>query len=165
MSLQEILAPNLHRYSTQSGGRYLSTRLVSHNGITIAVALGKAAGGSLFFAYSILNAEDEDQAAKAKASTTEEADKLDSQCWFENVKVLQFPSEVRVVGEEAVPVYEIPAVDHSNRKVVRERTQKDKINAWLSSSLCLMDPEVTDFQVLSDGRCSTISYSAAFLQY
>ncbi|KAJ4316693.1 hypothetical protein N0V84_007741 [Fusarium piperis] len=152
MSHQEILAPNLNRYSAPSSGRYLSTRLVTHNGITIAVALGKAEGGSLFFAYSILNAEEEDQVTKAKASATEEADTLDSQCWFENVKVLQFPSEFRVVGEEAVPVYEIPAVDRSSRKAIRALSQKDKLNTWLSSSLCLMDPEVTDFQVLSNGR-------------
>ncbi|KAH7161676.1 hypothetical protein EDB81DRAFT_944310 [Dactylonectria macrodidyma] len=153
MSLQEILAPNLNRYIAQSNGRYLSTRLVTHNGITIAVALGKAEGGSLFFAYSILNAEEENQAAKEQASkTAAAADQLDSQCWFENVKLLQFPSEVRVIGEEAVPVYEIPAIDRSNRKVVRSLSQVDKLNTWLSSSLCLMDPEVSDFQVLSDGR-------------
>lgn len=152
MSLQEILAPNLNRYSAPSSSRYSSTRLVTHNGITIAVALGKDSGGSLFFAYSVLNAEEEDQAAKAKSSATEEADKLDSQCWFENVKILEFPSEVRVIGEEAIPVYEIPAVDRSNRKAVRERSQREGLNTWLSSSLCLMDPEVTDFQVLSDGR-------------
>ncbi|KAJ4307448.1 hypothetical protein N0V84_012725, partial [Fusarium piperis] len=42
--------------------------------------------------------------------------------------------------------------DRSNRKAIRALSQKDKLNAWLSSSLCLMDPEVTDFQVLSDGR-------------
>ncbi|KAM7219919.1 hypothetical protein V8F06_004774 [Rhypophila decipiens] len=154
--LQDILAPNLNRYAAQSKGRYISTRLVTHNGVTIAVALGKADGdpSSFFFDYSILNAEDETQAAKDKAKTTsaETADKLDSQCWFENVKTLQFPCEVRVVGEEAVPVYEIPAVDHSGRKVVRIPGQTEKLNTWFSSSLCLMDPDVSNFQVLSDGR-------------
>ncbi|CCT73221.1 uncharacterized protein FFUJ_10097 [Fusarium fujikuroi IMI 58289] len=142
MSLEDILSPNLNRYSPQSSSRYLSTRLVTHNGTTIAVALGKAGDGSLFFAYSILNAEEEDQAKKeseAKPSAAGEADKLDSQCWFDNAKILQFSSEVRVIGEESVPVYQIPA-------------EKQKLNEWLSSSLCLMDPEVVDFQVLSDGR-------------
>lgn len=152
MSLQDLLGPNLNRYTAQSKGRYLSTRLVTHNGVIIAFALGRAEGGSLFFDYSILNAEDGSQAAKDQAkSTAEAADKLDSQCWFENAKTLQFPSEVRVVGEEAVPVYEIPAVDRSNRKVIRAPDQKEKLNPWLSSSLCLMDPDVHDFQVLSDG--------------
>ena len=81
------------------------------------------------FEYPILNAEEENQAAKEQASTTAAAaDKLDSQCWFENVKTLQFPSEVRVIGEEAVPVYEIPAVDRSNRKVVRSPNQTEKLN-------------------------------------
>ncbi|KAH8729939.1 hypothetical protein BGZ61DRAFT_530066 [Ilyonectria robusta] len=153
MSLQEILAPNLNRYTAQPSGRYLSNRLVTHNGITIAIALGKAEGGSYFFAYSILNAEEESQATKEQATKTGAAvDKLDSQCWFENVKMLQFPSEVRVVGEEAIPVYEIPAVDRSNRKVVRSPDQTERLNTWLSSSLCLMDLDVSDFQVLSDGR-------------
>jgi hypothetical protein len=154
MSLQEILAPNLNRYTAQSDSSYLSTRLLTHNGVTIAFALGKTAGGSRFFDYSILNAEEERQATgeqqQKQAPTLSE--KLDSQCWFENVKTLQFPSEVRVVGEEAVPVYEIPGVDRSGRRVVRSPEQAGKLNTWLSSSLCLMDPDVVDFQVLSDGR-------------
>ncbi|KAJ4141752.1 hypothetical protein NW768_000969 [Fusarium equiseti] len=152
MSLEEILAPNLNRYTARAGGRYLSTRLVTHNGVTIAIALGKGDKDALFFGYSILNAEEADEAAKAKESASDEADKLDSQCWFENVKTLEFPSEVRVVGEEAVPVYEIPAVDYGGRKAVRALAEKSGLDPWLSSSLCLMNPQVTDFQVLSDGR-------------
>ncbi|KAF5620263.1 hypothetical protein F52700_11585 [Fusarium sp. NRRL 52700] len=159
MSLQEILSPNLNRYSAQSSSRYLSTRFVTHNGITIALALGRTGDNSLFFAYSILNAEEEDKSAneaKTKESATEEADKLDSQCWFNNVKILQFSCEVRVVGEEAVPVYKIPAIDVNKREVAPAKTEEEKknqkLNPWLSSSLCLMDPDVTDFQVLSDGR-------------
>ncbi|KAK2769529.1 hypothetical protein CKAH01_15148 [Colletotrichum kahawae] len=130
MSLQDILEPNLH-----------------------PIALGKAESDSFFFDYSILNAQDGAKTSEDQPSTkAADANKLDSQCWFDNAKRLQFPTEVRVVGEEAIPVYQIPAVDRSYRKVNRSQSQKQKLDQWLSSSLCLMNQKVLDFQVLSDGR-------------
>ncbi|KAH0425359.1 hypothetical protein CcaCcLH18_11015 [Colletotrichum camelliae] len=153
MSLQDILEPNLQRYTAQLEGRYVCTRLVTHNGVTIAIALGKTDSDSFFFDYSILNAQDGATTSEGQPSTkTADANKLDSQCWFDNAKRLQFPSEVRVVGEEAIPVYQIPAVDRSYRKVNRSQSQKQKLDQWLSSSLCLMNQKFLDFQVLSDGR-------------
>ncbi|KAI8316376.1 hypothetical protein K4K61_007280 [Colletotrichum sp. SAR11_59] len=153
MSLQGILEPNLQRYTAQLNGRYVCTRLVTHNGVTIAIALGKTQSNSFFFDYSILDLQDEATTSKSQSTTAAaDTDKLDSQCWSSNAKRLQFSSEVRVVGEEAIPVYQIPAVDRSYRKVIRSQSQKQKLDQWLSSSLCLMNQKVFDFQVLSDGR-------------
>ncbi|KAL3295215.1 Concanavalin A-like lectin/glucanases superfamily protein [Colletotrichum asianum] len=153
MSLQDILEPNLQRYTAQLNGRYVCTRLVTHNGVTIAIALGKTQSNSFFFDYSILDLQDEATTSKSQSTTAAaDTDKLDSQCWSSNAKRLQFSSEVRVVGEEAIPVYQIPAVDRSYRKVIRSQSQKQKLDQWLSSSLCLMNQKVFDFQVLSDGR-------------
>ncbi|KAH9234608.1 hypothetical protein K456DRAFT_1724175 [Colletotrichum gloeosporioides 23] len=130
MSLQDILEPNLQ-----------------------PIASGKTQSDSFFFAYSILNPQDGATNSKSQSTTTAaNTDKLDSQCWFSNAKRLQFSSEVRVVGEEAIPVYQIPAVDRSYRKVIRSQSQNQKLDQWLSSSLCLMNQKVFDFQVLSDGR-------------
>ncbi|KAJ0377245.1 hypothetical protein COL26b_004434 [Colletotrichum chrysophilum] len=153
MSLQDILEPNLQRYTAQLNGRYVCTRLVTHNGVTIAIALGKTQSNSFFFDYSILDLQDGATTSKGQSTTAAaDTDKLDSQCWSSSAKRLQFPSEVRVVGEEAIPVYQIPAVDRSYRKVIRSQSQKQKLDQWLSSSLCLMNQKVFDFQVLSDGR-------------
>ncbi|KAF4908664.1 hypothetical protein CGCVW01_v012188 [Colletotrichum viniferum] len=151
--LQDILAPNLQRYKAQLDGEYVSTRVVTHNGTTIAVALAKAKNGVLSFNYSILDTAAGSQMDKGQASSTAAVDeKCDSKCWFDNVKTLNFPSEVRVIGEEAVPVYQIPAVDPSNRKTVRSPAHGQKLDEWLSSSLCLIDQDVSDFQLLSDGH-------------
>lgn len=153
MSLQDILEPNLHRYIARLNGRYVCTRLLTHNGVTIAIALGKTESGSFFFGYSILNAQDRATTSESQpAKTAVDSDKLESQCWFNDAKRLQFSSEVRVVGEEAIPVHQIPAIDRSYQKVIRSQSQKPKLDQWLSSSLCLINQEVFDFQVLSDGR-------------
>ncbi|EQB44946.1 hypothetical protein CGLO_16241 [Colletotrichum gloeosporioides Cg-14] len=153
MALQDILAPNLCRYQAQLDGEYVSTRVITHNGTTVAVALAKAKNGVLSFNYSILDTTAGSQMDKEQASSTAAVgEKPDSKCWFDNVKTLNFPSEVRVIGEEAVPVYQIPAVDRSNRKTVRSPTHGQKLDEWLSSSLCLIDQDVLDFQLLSDGR-------------
>ncbi|KAI8168496.1 hypothetical protein KHU50_006169 [Colletotrichum sp. SAR 10_65] len=153
MSLQDILEPNLQRYTAQLDGRYVCTRLVTHNGVTIAIALGKTQSNSFFFDYSILDLQDGATTSKSQSTTAAaDTDKLDSQWWSSNAKRLQFSSEVRVVGEEAIPDYQIPAVDRSYRKVIRSQSQKQKLDQWLSSSLCLMNQKVFDFQVLSDGR-------------
>ncbi|KAI8290115.1 hypothetical protein K4K60_006862 [Colletotrichum sp. SAR11_57] len=153
MSLQDILEPNLQRYTAQLNGRYVCTRLVTHNGVTIAIALGKTQSNSFFFDYSILDLQDGATTSNGQSTTAAaDTDKLDSQCWSSNAKRLQFSSEVRAVGEEAIPVYQIPAVDRSYRKVIRSQSQKQKLDQWLSSSLCLMNQKVFDFQVLSDGR-------------
>ena len=156
MSLQETLAPNARQYVAGLSGKYLSTRLLTHNGVTIAFALGRAKESrNLFFDYSILNAADQDanepKIPDATGKPLDAADKLDSQFWFENVKSLGFSSEIRVVGEEAVPVYQIPALDRTNHSI-NPADQPEKLDLWLSTSLGLMDPEVTNFEVLSDGR-------------
>ncbi|KAG8525628.1 uncharacterized protein KY384_009272 [Bacidia gigantensis] len=159
MSLEALLAPNVHKYAAATNGKYLSTRLLTHNGVTIAFALGRTQGSSsreLFFVYSILNAADPDTNEPQvpggdKSKSSSGADKLDSQSWFENVRPLRFSTEIRVVGEEAVPVYQIPAVDRTNH-LVNVVHQPQKLDPWLSTSLSLMDEDVTNFEVFSDGR-------------
>ena len=156
MSLQETLAPNARQYVAGLSGKYLSTRLLTHNGVTIAFALGRTKESrDLFFDYSILNAVDQDgnepKIPDAKGKPLDAAEILDSQSWFENVKSLRFSSEIRVVGEEAVPVYQIPALDRTHHSI-NAAEQPEKTDLWLSTSLGLMDPEVSNFEVLSDGR-------------
>ncbi|KAL8852450.1 MAG: hypothetical protein Q9221_002680 [Calogaya cf. arnoldii] len=153
MSADESAVPNEHRYTGVKGSKYISTRLLNHNGITIAFALGRAKGKAKedeisFFDYSILNGEV--QGPNANVRNPAPTEKLDSQCWFENVRSLRFPTEVRSVGEEAVPVYQIPALDRTGRPVTQQET--NKLNLWLSTSLCLMDRTITNFEVVSDGR-------------
>jgi hypothetical protein len=155
MSLQDTLTPNEHKYIGSVKGKYLSSRLLTHNGITIAVALGKSAQtNELFFEYSVLNAADQEtpdaNTAPGKPNLSDAAEILDSQCWFENARPLRFSSEIRVVGEEAVPCFQIPAIDRTRRSVARDQTEK--LDPWLSTSLGLMDPDVTHFELLSDGR-------------
>jgi hypothetical protein len=101
-------SPNERHYVAKNGAKYLSTRLLTHNGATIAFALGKSSDntGSLFFDYSILNAASQEPKNKQE-KPADVAEKLDSQSWFDNAKSLRFPSEIRVVGEEAVPVYQV----------------------------------------------------------
>lgn len=160
--LADILKPNQNKYIARSEGQYLSSRLVTHNGTTIAIALGKMKRrekmkGSekleeveiMFFEYSILNAEDQDPVSPQDKSPAT-VEKLDSQCWFENVKPLLFPTEVRVIGEEAVPVYPIPSLDRTGHDV--DSRSLEKLDPWLSTSVCLMDKDVTNFEVLSDGK-------------
>ena len=156
-SLSEILAPNQNVYTARSGGSYITSRTVTHNGTTIAIALGKSADGkSRFFDYSILNAEEEeteksdDKSKKNKGSGPQADEELDSQSWFENAQRLVFANEVRVVGEEAVPAYQIPMVDQNNRKL--RPSEVGKRDPWRSTSLCLMNPDVSHFEVLSDGK-------------
>ncbi|KAL5591214.1 hypothetical protein FOVSG1_010103 [Fusarium oxysporum f. sp. vasinfectum] len=156
MSLDNILSANKACYTGQANGRYVSTRLVTHNGITIGIALRKAEGGSLFFDYSILNAEEESpsntntDAVQNKQKNATATEKLDSETWLEHVEPLHFSSEVRVVGQEVVPVYEIPSVDCAGQKTEPDRVEA--LDTWLSSSLCLMDKEILEFEALSDGR-------------
>ncbi|KAI8296803.1 hypothetical protein K4K56_000075 [Colletotrichum sp. SAR 10_98] len=128
---------------------------IDKNGFTVHMKTwnGKTQSNSFFFDYSILDLQDGATTSKSQSTTAAaDTDKLDSQCWSSNAKRLQFSSEVRVVGEDAIPVYQIPAVDRSYRKVIRSQSQKQKLDQWLSSSLCLMNQKVFDFQVLSDGR-------------
>ena len=144
MLLPDPLVPNKHQYSARSNGKYLSTRLLTHNGITVAFALGrKAQSQQLFFDYSVLN-------FAGQEPTSGPTEQLDSDCWFENVKPLLFASEVRVVGEEAVPVFKIPAWGLTGLAIGPE--QIAQIDPWASTSLGLMDTNVTNFEVLSDGR-------------
>lgn len=156
MSLQETLPPNARQYVAGLSGKYVSTRLLTHNGVTIAFALGRAKESrELFFDYSILNSTDQDanepKIPDVKGKPSDAAEILDSQSWFENLKSLRFSSEIRVVGEEAVPVYQIPPLDHTHRSI-NAADQPEKLDLWLSTSLGLMDPEVTNFEILSDGR-------------
>lgn len=162
MALQDIQNPNQNSYTARTGGRYIANRLVTHNGQTIAIALGRGVTGAFYFDYSILNSAADADRAKADAqpsksssspgppSATAETEKLDSQCWLENARTLTFSSEVRVVGEDAVPVYEIPAVDSTDAKVGADRPEQRDM--WKSTSLCLMDAAVKTFEVLSDGK-------------
>lgn len=162
MALQDTQNPNLNCYNPRNGGRYLATRLVTHNGVTVAIAMGRSEKRAPFFEYSILNPAADADRAKADAqppkpsaspglpSTTTEAEKLDSQCWLENAKTLIFSSEVRVVGEDAVPVYEIPAIDGNGAKVGADRHEMR--DPWTSTTLCLMDEAIASFEVLSDGK-------------
>lgn len=160
--LTEILKPNLQTYTATSDGRYRSTRHITHNGITIVIALGTVKRtqmsqdgekfqevDTLFFDYSILNGEDQDPGSQDKKSKPE-VEKLDAQCWLENVKTLDFPTEVRVVGEEAVPVYQIPPLDRTGHDA--QPGSPETVDAWFSTSVCLMDKDVTSFEVLSDGK-------------
>lgn len=144
--------PNQHKYTATSGGKYLSSRILTHAGTTIAFALGqKKSDNSLYFDYSILNAPSENESDEAKPS--ESVEKLDSQCWFEHAKSLLFPQELRVVGEAAVPTYEIPAIDKRGRRVsAASRDQYDKLDLWQSTTLSLMNKDVYNFQVFSDGK-------------
>ena len=156
MSLQETLAPNARQYVAGLSGKYVSTRLLIHNGVTIAFALGRAKESrEFFFDYSILNSTDQDanepKIPDVKGKPSDAAEILDSQSWFENLKSLHFSSEIRVVGEEAVPVYQIPPLDRTHSSI-NAADQPEKLDLWLSTSLGLMDPEVTNFEVLSDGR-------------
>src|SRR5262245_17639542 len=133
MAASEIINPNSRTYVAANRGKYVATRLLIHSGTTIAFALGKSNDGqSLFFDYSILNANDLN--SDSQGNTSGATEKLDSQCWFDDVKTLPFPSEVRVVGEEADPVYEIPTLDRTGRLADRDDTAK--LNSWLSTSLC-----------------------------
>jgi hypothetical protein len=147
--------PNERQYNARNFGKYLSTRMLTHTGITIAFALGretKDVSSNMFLDYSILNAAEESPTdeQKEKEKKKVDPDELDSQHWFENVKTLRFPSEIRVVGEEAVPVYELPPVDTAGAAVNPE--EEEKLDMWKSTTLCLMDPDVTSFNVLSDGK-------------
>ena len=145
--MSEILNPNERLYVAKNEGQYLSTRILNHGGTTIAFALGKK-DDRLFFDYSILNASDADSVEKD--TSVESTEKLDSECWFENPKQLLFPSEIRSVGEEADPVYKIRAVDHTGRHIGSDEV--DKLDVWSSTTLSLMDPAVSTFEVLSDGK-------------
>ena len=87
MSLQDILTPNQHQYVAGLNGKYLATRLLTHNGITIAFALGRAVRNQeLFFDYSVLNAADQEPASpdgnavQETVTSSETGEKLDSQC-------------------------------------------------------------------------------------
>jgi hypothetical protein len=42
MSLSDTLSSNKHQYSASKGDKYCSTRLLTHNGVTIAFALGRS---------------------------------------------------------------------------------------------------------------------------
>jgi hypothetical protein len=106
----------------------------------------------LYFHYSVLNdpeGELDQSVPKATSDDVPAPEKLDSQSWLENVRTLSFSSEVRVVGEEAVPVFQIPSVDRGRKAVVPGARNQ---NPWLSTSLGLMDPDVMNYEVLSDGR-------------
>ncbi|KAF9879435.1 hypothetical protein CkaCkLH20_02978 [Colletotrichum karsti] len=151
MTLHDILSPNRKIYESRTASSYLSSRLITHNGVTVAIALGRREDRSLFFDYSVLdmNAADADPASKAK-NKADLSDQLDSQCWLEQAKPLSFPSEVRVASEEAVPVYEIPGVDRTNSRVSVD--QPEKRCPWKSTTVNLMDRDVTHFEVLSNGR-------------
>ena len=93
------LDPNKLQYVAGLNGSYLATRLLNHNGITVAFALGRTAKTKqLFFDYPVLNTVDQEtpasgtNPAQEQAASSEKAKKLDSQCCFENVKTLRFLS-------------------------------------------------------------------------
>ncbi|KAF7534354.1 hypothetical protein G7054_g6291 [Neopestalotiopsis clavispora] len=155
MSLADIINLNQKVYRPLFNSKYLSSRVVIHNGTSIAIALGTSGNhGALFFHYSILHSEGQSESASQSGnqkSPNVATDMLDSQYWFENARVLPFPAEVRVVGEEAVPTYRIPALDRSGRPVGSDEAP-EKLDMWRSTSLCLTDRETINFEVLSDGR-------------
>ncbi|PWY97400.1 hypothetical protein BCV70DRAFT_67029 [Testicularia cyperi] len=150
--------PNSTFFAAPVEGKYTCSRLVTHNGQTIAFALRIDKDGSRpIFDYAYLDASNtqaSDAATSAKPSSkSPEQQKLrqiDSQCWSETALPLSFANELRVVGQEAVPVYKIPSIDKTGHFTTS--TDSEKLDSWLSTTACLTETSVTSFQVLSDGK-------------
>lgn len=138
------LDPNVHVYKPPPGDNYLASRMISHNGVILAVALRRSEQ-RLFFDYTVLNFE-----AAADASKSAE-ELLDSDYWLEKAKPIYFPRELRSVGAEAVPVFSVPPIDKAGYPV-KPLTQDDKLDLWRSSTLSLGEQSVEHFELLSDGR-------------
>jgi hypothetical protein len=146
--------PNEKVYTGARKNKYITTRLVVHSGIAVAIALRRdSETDRLTFDYAVLdpsgldgNRVDKEQAEKDEKKAT--GDLLDSQGWTDTPMILPFPNEVRIVGEEAIPSLRLPLVDKSGQKTTPERSQR--LDPWCSSTLCLTD-DVPGFEVVSDG--------------
>ncbi|PWY97402.1 hypothetical protein BCV70DRAFT_202911 [Testicularia cyperi] len=158
--INEDKDPNQTSFAAKDG-RYVNSRLVIHNGQTISIALRLTQDRKPIFEYAFLDATVAQKSSgkttntgrnKKAAASSEPAkrDQLDSQGWTEKPKLLTFVDEIRVVGQEAIPVYKIPPVDNTGRYTTSQ--DKSKLNLWLSTTACLTEPSITDFQVISDGK-------------
>ncbi|KAK5069162.1 hypothetical protein LTR64_008686 [Lithohypha guttulata] len=105
---------------------------------------------SLSFDYSVLDTTAPDTNSSKSGKDKDAGDILDSQRWLENPKVLEFSSELRAVGEEAVPVYVLQAFDRSDRPL--KTVETTRADPYRSTSLCLMNPDTSHFEVTSDGK-------------
>jgi hypothetical protein len=157
-----IRDPNERTFPAPPKTKYLSTRLVVHSGVSVAIALRvENETGRLAFDYVVLDPSrsDEDGDAGDDSSSkprdqpkppTAKKELLDSQGWSEPQLSLSFPKEVRLVGEEAVPNLRLPCVDKSEQKAA-VGTLETQLHPWFSSTLCLTD-NVPNFEALSDGE-------------
>lgn len=131
----------------------MSTRLVVHAGVTVSIALRDAGNKRLVFEYAVLDPSNgSSSGTQSKSQDTGKTvigDALDSQGWSESPLALPFPSEVRVVGEEAIPNWSVPPVDTGGVACAPE--PREKLDFWLSTTLSFTE-NVPDFEVLSDGK-------------
>ncbi|WXC47668.1 hypothetical protein QX201_007382 [Fusarium graminearum] len=145
--------PNEKVFVGSSGTRYMSTRLVVHAGVTVSIALRDAGNKRLVFEYAVLDPSNgSSSGTQSKSQDTGKTvigDALDSQGWSESPLALPFPSEVRVVGEEAIPNWSVPPVDTGGVACAPE--PREKLDFWLSTTLSFTE-NVPDFEVLSDGK-------------
>lgn len=155
-----IRDPNEKAFTAPPKTKYQATRLVVHGGVSVAVALRLDNDTSrLTFDYVVLDPSGSDQSGNAgdQAKANAQKELLDSQGWTDSPLSLSFPKEVRVVGEEAVPNFQLPAVDKSEQKAVAG-TPDAQLHRWFSSTLCLTE-NVPSFEVLSDGELRILQWT------
>lgn len=145
--------PNEKVFLGPSGSKYMSTRLVVHAGITVAIALRDAGNNRLAFEYAVLDPSNGSSTGvhdkKQDSSKVAAGDALDSQGWSDSPLALPFSNEVRVVGEEAIPNWSYPPRDTTGAPCAPE--PREKLDLWRSTTLSLTE-NVPDFEVLSDGE-------------
>jgi hypothetical protein len=148
--------PNEKVFTAQKNTRYKATRLIVHGGVSIAIALRQdVRTRRLAFDYVVLDPSGSNQDSNTGCedqpkTTSDHEDLIDSQGWTDSPLSLSFPKEVRVVGEEAVPNFQLPPVD-KNEQNVASGTTESQLHPWFSSTLCLT-ANVPHFEIVSDGE-------------
>ena len=162
------LNPNEIRFPPPQNSTYLCSCLIVHGGIPLVIALRRETSGRLAFDYAVLDQsetagettdagskadEDTDKAAgtkktKSKESSAPPGNKLDSESWA-TPRPLDFPSEVRLVGNAVIPEFVFPRLDRAGKPT--KETLRSKQDAFRSSSLCLTE-DVSNFRLIYDGQ-------------
>jgi hypothetical protein len=132
--LRRFRDPNKKAFTAPRNTEYRATRLTVHGGVSIAIALREEAGSRSAFDYVVLDPSGSNQDSNTgnedkPITTSDHEDLIDSQGWTDSALSLSFPREVRVVGEEAVPNFQLPSVDKSEQNVVSGTTES-QLHPW-----------------------------------